>query len=83
MRQYLDDITRERLPYDELSTLKLSGVIREMTGKSEVHLSKPHALSLSRWLGHTLNRPDVETVAGPEPTEVASSTALKRRRKGA
>ena len=84
MRQYIDNLTRECLPYDELSTLKLSGVIKGMTGKSEVHLSKPHALVLAKWLGHTLARPDVEIVDGPGPAEAepGSPAPPKCRRKG-
>ena len=83
MRAYFDDRNRRQLPPDETTVLKVSGPLRAMTGRGELHLDKPNALALAKWLGFTLARPDPERIRCPDLAEAETATAVKRRRKGA
>lgn len=69
--RFRSDRSNVEVPDEEVSTLRLAGPIKGMTGRPAVHLTKPEALALAKWLGFEINRVDVETVPGPEPVRDA------------
>lgn len=64
-KRYHCDKLRRRLSPDELSTLKVAGPLKYMTGSPELHLSKPAAAALAKWLGYDVEMPELEPVEGP------------------
>lgn len=75
-RRYFDDRTNRQVPPEECTVLKVTGPLAVMTGRRELHLDKPNALALARWLGYELARPDLPEVPGPE-APAADPAALR------
>ena len=65
MTRRVCDLTGAELAEGEASTLRLSGPIAAMAGRTEIDLGKAPAAALVRWLGIDLHRPELEAVAGP------------------
>jgi hypothetical protein len=63
---FKSDRSNQPIPHGEVSELKCSGCLRQMLGRSTIHLTKSEALALAKWLGFELVRPELETIEGPE-----------------
>lgn len=61
------DVTGADLAEGETTTLRITGPLRSMLGRSRVELGKPAAAALARWLGAEVVRPELERIPGPEP----------------
>lgn len=67
MVRFTCDVTGQPIPPTEASTVRLSGPIRDLAGRGELHLSKPVAAALVRWLGRRdVTCPELEELAGVE-----------------
>lgn len=69
MRHFTCDKDRQKLSPDEVTTLKVNGPLAAMIGRRELHLSKPAAAALGRWLGYPIVRPELEERPGPDPLD--------------
>jgi hypothetical protein len=67
MTHFVCDVTRADLAESEATTIRISGPLRSMLGRSRIELSKPAALALARWLDPDVSRPELEVIPGPEP----------------
>lgn len=70
MQHLTCDVTGADLAESEASTLRVSGPLKcYLNGRGQVHLSKPVAAALARWLGEPVHRDGLETIEGPGPAE--------------
>jgi hypothetical protein len=72
MMTFSCDHDGREVPAPEVSTLKVDGPLRAMIGRTELHLSKPAAAALARWLGLPVERPGMETTEGPESVDASA-----------
>lgn len=81
MQHLVCDVTGEDIPEGQETVLHASGCLVRMIGRKRIDLSKPAAASLARWLGHPIERPELEQVPGPEsdlgPFGVSVDPALR------
>lgn len=69
-RQTCCDVTSQPVPESEVSVIRLEGPIREMIGRPELHLSRPVAAALGRWLGRRdIACPELERLGGADPLD--------------
>lgn len=66
MKRIYSDRSNQPLTAEEATTLFINDPLSMMSGRRELHLSKPEAFALAKWLGFGLARPDLEAVPGPE-----------------